>query len=195
MSQANRAALFGSKNTSKTANGSMPIATQDINRSKTSGMTVSKPNKPGITAEAKRKKLSEAQQLNEKATNALKTTIFQWSADYLIAASYFEQSAELYRQIEEYDIAIDLMIKAADAHENSKAMSSAALTRIKVSDIAKLKGDNNLAINYLLSAAETYAGNGDVTRYGELIYRVAREVEAFLRIVVVHLIFVCFSTE
>eukprot|EP01040_Poterioochromonas_malhamensis_P023137 gene23137-28277_t len=99
--QANRAALFGSKApgankpvtvtaAKSTAAPAPATAAPKPAVSQTAGMSIPQAkNNLGLSAESKRKKNEEAKQLLERASNALKTSLFQWQPDYLVAAPLF----------------------------------------------------------------------------------------------------------
>ncbi len=66
--------------------------------SKTAGMKLPESTKRlgTLSAEEKRKKIEEAKGLSERATNALKTSVFSWNPDYLVAAPLYEQVVSNY---------------------------------------------------------------------------------------------------
>lgn len=199
--QANRAALFGGKASGAAANKPVSVTAAKPSSStttktnglliepiqpvsKTAGITPSnqpKTQSSGITlsAEARRKKQEEIQQLLERANTALKTTMFQWSPDYLVAAPLFEQAAEIYKQLGDLPKAIEYFQKAAEAHEKCKAISSAALALTKAANIAV---DNNIdtdAPRLLQGVAEYWAAYGDLTRYGETVHKLGKQVYVY----------------
>lgn len=190
--QANRAALFGTKTNagagkvtaSKTAGSTSPAPTNvepPKPVSKTAGITPAtqpKPQSNGITlsAEAKKKKLEEIRGLLERAQMALKTSMFQWSPDYLVAAPLYEQAGDFYKQIGDFPKAIENYQLAADANEKTKAISSAALALTKAANIAI---DNNMeteAPRLLQGVAEYWAAYGDLVRYGETLHKLGKQV-------------------
>ena len=193
----NRAALFGSKGSAgssapqtksstisstttatkpTTTITAPPVAATPV--SKTAGMKLPDSTKRlGVMSmDEKRRKVDEAKNLSERATNALKTSVFSWNPDYLVAAPLYEQSAELYRSVGELDSALGLMLRAAECHEKYNAIAASALAQIKAAAIAKEKGDDKKSIKILESAAEAWAIHGDLVRYGDTLHKVAIEV-------------------
>jgi hypothetical protein len=74
---------------------------------KSSGAAAPKP-KMGISPELKAKKIAEGRESEEKGKNFLKTSLFQWTPDYVAAASSFDSAAQSFRTAEEFDSAIRL---------------------------------------------------------------------------------------
>lgn len=187
--QANRAALFGSKagassapprtvtTSSTTTSTPAPVTTTG---SKTAGMKAAPATTkgiPGLSAEARRKKQDEAKGLVERGNAAMKTSVFQWSPDYLVAAPLYEQAADLYKQIGEGDASYEYYLKAAQCHALSKAQASSALTYVKASTVAsELLGDRKRACESLQQAADAWAAYGDISRYADCLHKIAKQV-------------------
>lgn len=186
--QANRAALFGSKApgankpvtvtaAKATAAPAPATAAPKPAVSQTAGMSIPQAkNNLGLSAESKRKKNEEAKQLLERASNALKTSLFQWQPDYLVAAPLFEQAGDIYKQLGETDLAIENFRKAADGHEKAKATASAALALNKAATLAIEAGLETEAPRLLQGVAEYWAAHGELVRYGETVHRLAKQV-------------------
>ncbi len=182
----NKQALFGGKaggpvagkSTIQSTDGKTTSApaVQSTTASKTSGMSLKLATSNPISNEEKRKKMEEAKDLSEKGMNALKTSFFQWSPDNLSASSYFERSANIYKQIGELKNAILNMLKAAECSEAAGTLASAAIARTKAGDWAKEKGNVPKAIEYYEMAANTWGLHGDLQKYGETLIKVAKEV-------------------
>eukprot|EP01031_Cornospumella_fuschlensis_P048578 gene48578-59490_t len=138
--QQNKAALFGSKG--KTAgSGSAPSSTPasivsagtgtstTTGASKTAGLTFkgASATTSAQSQASKQRKVAEAQELSEKAQQALKTSMFQWKPDHLTASSYFEKASELYKQAGELRNALLLMNQASESNEALGASGAAGL--------------------------------------------------------------------
>lgn len=144
-----KSALFGKSSAKSTTNASTSTASSISNTSVTTSSSITQPQvkKPSIayepkstttslSREAKLKKIEEAKQLSSKGMAYLQKTVFQWTPDYLAAAPCFEKASDLYKQVEEYRTACDLLVKAAESYESYGLISSAALIQCKIAQIA-----------------------------------------------------------
>lgn len=185
----NKQALFGGKvggpvagkSTIQSTDGKTTSSSVQTTASKTSGMSLKLPSSNPISNEEKRKKMEEARELSEKGMNALKTSLFQWSPDNLSASTYFERSANIYKQTGELKNAILNMLKAAECSEAVGTLASAAIARTKAGDWAKEKGNATKAIEYYEMAAYTWGLHGDLQKYGETLIKVAKEVSLWFQ--------------
>jgi len=155
--------------------------------SKTAGITFGKPTTTGgssnkgkieLSAEGKRKKLVEAQELSAKGAKNLQTSLFQWSPDHLMAAPYFEQASECYKQAGDFENALTMALKAAESYDACNTLASAALARNKAYLVAKEMDNKKRAIKCLMQCAETWGIHGDLQKYGEVLGKVAKEVRS-----------------
>jgi hypothetical protein len=121
--------------------------------------------------------MAEAQEQSDKGMAALKTSMFQWKADHLSAAGYFEKSAELYKQVDELKSALLMMVHAAESHEASGATGSAALAKTKAAQIAKEQGDETRSKQLLMESADCWGVYGDLVKYAETLAKLAKEVQ------------------
>jgi hypothetical protein len=105
---------------------------------------------PKISQQAKEKKIEEAKELSERATKYLKTSVFQWSPDYLAAAPLYDQSAEAYKAAEQYDTARIMLVKSAECHEAYGSLASAAMSHVKAAKIASQVSSRNPPYSWLI---------------------------------------------
>jgi len=71
-------------------------------------------------------KKKEADVQYKKGNNAIKTSMFKWSADHLGASLYFESAAKLYKECKNDIMARDAYIKYAESSEKIDSVSCAA---------------------------------------------------------------------
>lgn len=133
---------------------------------------------PSLTSAQKLKKVEEAKELSSRAMKYLKTSVFNWNPDHLAAAPLFEQSAELYKQVGEYDIARALLLDAAKSHESINTLSAAAVAIVKAAKIAsECQNNQKLASQHFQEAANLWAINGSLDRSADVLKQAAKELE------------------
>ena len=123
----------------------------------------------------KQKKSEEAKLLAQQAMKHMETSLFQWSPDYLAAASFFERSAEAYRSIGDTDNALNMYIEGAHANESCKAHAAAAVMYSKAAQNIK---DPTKAMELYLQSAEAWGIHGDLEKSAEANKRAALIIES-----------------
>eukprot|EP01035_Chromulina_nebulosa_P018162 gene18162-23820_t len=176
--QEKKNALFNKSSSNK------PISTEtNQNQTKSSTITNNTIKKtlpiPSITLSPaiKAKKLEEAKELSKRGVKHLEKTVFKWNPDYLAAAPLFESAADIYKQLEEYDISIATYIKSAECNEAINALASAALTVMKAAAVAQLKKDSKLTSSLFEKSAELWGLHGDIERSAEILSKAANELD------------------
>ena len=122
----------------------------------------------------KQKKSEEAKVFAQQAKKHLETSLFQWSPDYLAAASFFERSAEAYKSIDDTENAIKMYIESAHANESCKAHASAAVMFMKAAPLSK---DSFKAMELYLQSAEAWGIHGDLEKSAEASKKAALTIE------------------
>jgi hypothetical protein len=92
-----------------------------------------------ITKLQEQKKLEEIKVLVDKAINYLKTSLFNWSPDYLAAAPCYEKASEIYKGIQNLSESREMMVKSAECYQKANCLSSAGLCYSKAALIAKVR--------------------------------------------------------
>eukprot|EP00602_Paraphysomonas_sp_CaronLab_P001215 CAMPEP_0185020322 /NCGR_PEP_ID=MMETSP1103-20130426/2920_1 /TAXON_ID=36769 /ORGANISM="Paraphysomonas bandaiensis, Strain Caron Lab Isolate" /LENGTH=403 /DNA_ID=CAMNT_0027551151 /DNA_START=12 /DNA_END=1223 /DNA_ORIENTATION=+ len=131
----------------------------------------------GISPTLKTKKINEAKEHEDRGNKFLKTSIFQWSPDYMAASAAFEAAAKCYYTAEELDLASEFYIRAADNNEACNTHSAAAMAIIKAADINKQQGNRAEASRLYQRAASLWGVNGEVLKAGEFLCKAAKELE------------------
>lgn len=96
------------------------------------------PISTSLSGASRAKKLEEAQEWSEKARKHLKTSVFQWSPDYLAAAPCFENASNAYKLIGEFDLARDCLVQSAEANEKAGCLGAASLTYSKIAQLCQV---------------------------------------------------------
>lgn len=179
---ANKAALFGKSG----GGGATPQATATKPVSATKG-SVTTSNNSAMLAAARAKRITEAEEFRGKAENYLKTSFLQWKPDYVAAATMFERASDLYKQADDNNNALLMMLKASDCHEGYNALASVAVANTKAAALAKAVagtagGREKQTAEYLAKAAEFWGLSGDLAKYGETFAKAAKEVCTMSRI-------------
>jgi hypothetical protein len=180
-----KAALFGKGASSTTASASATSRTAAAGTSV--GSTAN--NNAAAFAAVRAKRLVEAEEYHGKAEGYLKTSFLQWKPDHVAAATMFERAADLYKQADESKSAYDMMMKAAQSHEAYNAFASVAVAYTKAAGFLKAcgKGREARVAELLSQAAEFWGLSGDIQKYGEALFKAAKEVpmswyEFFVRV-------------
>jgi hypothetical protein len=92
-----------------------------------------------MSAAAAEKKRAEARDWEERGQKNLKTSIFQWSPDYLAAAPCFENASNAYATLGDMKKAIDNLVLAADYNEKANCLTTAAFTYSKVAALCSVR--------------------------------------------------------
>lgn len=166
-------ALFGAKSA---ADGDAAPVSLPATASKTAGISLSS---SGVSAEVKKKKTQEGSELAAKAEGLLKTSLFQWTPDYIAAAPMFEAASDCYKQAGEFRTACQLLERAASASEKNNVLSAAAVAMRKASEIAQKElRDKALTAQYLERSAEYWGLSGDLEKNAETLAKAATEVRS-----------------
>lgn len=117
-----------------------------------------------------------------KAEGYLKTSFLQWKPDFVAAAPMFERAADLFKQAEDPEMAYNMMLKAAQSHEGYNAFASVAVAYTKAAGFMKACGAGREArvSELLCQAAEFWGLSGDIQKYGEALYKAAKEVSSLV---------------
>jgi tetratricopeptide (TPR) repeat protein len=166
----NKSALFGKEPLSSSSNTVPKIV------SKTASAPIAKINTGISPATIKAKKIEEAKEWNDKAIKHIKTSVFQWSADYLAAAPCYESSSNAYKAAGELEQARKMMVSSAEANEKAGCLTASALCFIKASDLAKSMNNSELVNTHLLQGAELYGINGEMDKSAEIYAKIAKEL-------------------
>lgn len=112
--------------------------------------------------------------LAQQAKKHLETSLFQWSPDYLAAASFFERSAEAYKSVGDTANALSMYIEGAHANESCKAHAAAAVIFTKAAQTTK---DSLQAMELYLQSAEAWGIHGDLEKSAEANKKAALTIE------------------
>lgn len=178
---ANKAALFG-----KGAGGGGAPTSADKPVSSTRG-SVTTGNNSAILAVARAKRIAEAEEFRGKAETYLKTSFLQWKPDYVASATMFERASDLYKQADDNNSALDMMLRASDCHEGYKALASVAVANTKAAALTKAiagthGGREKQTAELLAKAAEFWGLSGDLAKYGETLAKAAKEVCSYINL-------------
>ena len=130
----------------------------------------------GLPPAQKAKKIAEAQEYMEKATQALKKTIFSWKPDHLAAAPNFESAANSYKMAGELELAHSTMLQSVDSHEKAGTLAAAALTCVKAAQIAQMMERFDVASADWERSAELWGANGELDKCAETLAKAAKEL-------------------
>ena len=115
----------------------------------TSGIVPTEPNK-------------EAEKLFQKGQKALKTSLFQWSPDYMNGSIYFSKAAKLFKASRHNQQAIEAYLAYSDCSFKMDETTGAAEG---VSEAAFLSSDYEQSVNWL-EQADTYYKMGGYNERG-----------------------------
>ena len=103
-----------------------------------------------MSSSAIEKKRAEARDWEERGEKNLRTSIFQWSPDYLAAAPCYENASNVYVTIGDNNKARDALVLAADYNEKANCLTTAAFTYSKVGALCSVSDSSNFPDSVLL---------------------------------------------
>lgn len=113
----------------------------------------------------------------ELGENFLKTSIFKWDADHLGAGPLYDQAGDAYGIVEDYDQAQRCYTQAMKSYEAVGLLSSSAMVASKASATASSQGDVTKACKLLVTSAELWGLNGEVSKFAEVLAKAAKMYE------------------
>ena len=168
----NKASLFGNSTgakpsvtgVSKQTAGVKPVGSSGLKTGSASALPRAAVKKTlEISAEAKARKLAEANILAKAGDDYLATSFFKWSPDHLGASSKYEHASNAYKVAGEALKACIFMEKAAKAHAAYESFGTAASSFANASKLAAALLENvEEAVRLQLAAGEMWSLYGDL---------------------------------
>uniref|UniRef100_A0A7S3V1A7 Gamma-soluble NSF attachment protein n=1 Tax=Aplanochytrium stocchinoi TaxID=215587 RepID=A0A7S3V1A7_9STRA len=91
--------------------------------------------------------MEDPQEEYRKAQHALKTSLFQWTPDWLSASHHFDHAGKGFKLKQQYDEAIQSYTEAAKAHLKADQSTSAAKSYEEIADILVKRNVDNAKID------------------------------------------------
>lgn len=121
------------------------------------------------------KKRAEARDWEERGEKNLRTSIFQWSPDYLAAAPCFENASNVYATIGDMNKARDTLVLSADYSEKANCLTTAAFTYSKVGALCSSINEHRQSAGFYSQSAELYGLDGAIDKMADMLSRAAKE--------------------
>jgi len=130
----------------------------------------------GLPEPVRLKKIAEGAALHQKALEHLKTTMFKWAPDHLMAAPVFEKAAMCYSVAGDYNTSMDLYKLAAKSHESCSSEGAAATSLSRAAEVASSSGNATLSADLYSQAGELWGIRGDVNKRSECLVKAAAKL-------------------
>lgn len=130
----------------------------------------------GISDAARAQKKKEAEKLKEEGEAYLKTSVFQWSPDYMGAAPKFEGASRAYAAAGETPLAREMSLECSKAYEGYESLSSAANAMQTASKLSKDMKSFEQSVTDLIKAADLWGRAGDMIRVAQIYVNIAESV-------------------
>lgn len=128
----------------------------------------------GVLSDAiKAQKKQEAEKLKQEADAYLKTSVFQWSPDYMGAAPKFDGASKAYAAAGELSLAREMSLECSKAYSGYESFSSAGNVMQNAAKIAKDMGAHEQSVRDLIAAAELWGQAGDMLRVSQIYVTIA----------------------
>lgn len=126
-----------------------------------------------ISMAMKAQKKQDAEKLKLEGEAYLKTSVFQWSPDYMGAAPKFDGASKAYAAAGELSLAHEMSLQCSKAYAGYESFSSAGNIMQTAAKISKDMGAHEQSVKDLVGAADFWGQAGDMLRVAQIYVNIA----------------------